>query len=427
MILNLKSKIYFFIQKKKVAYLLTIIKKSYKDFINNNATFSASALTFFSILSIVPLMGVGFGIAKGFGYKKYLQEKLYNIFPNHPEVISELLVFAENIIDKTDGGIVSILGLILLFYSVYSMLSNIENVFNKIWGVSKSRNFVRKISDYFSIILLTPIIIIVSNGITTYLTNNSELILKNIHFIPYIETIIFFLFTSIPYLLVGVMISFIYTIIPNTRVNIKYALIVGVITGICYYSVQWIFISLQIGVSRHNAIYGSFSAVPLFFIWIQISWTLIISGAIVCYNVQHQSKNIETSSEKKLGFKTTKILCLSILKKISFNFSKNLEPLSKTELYKHLKNVDKENLNYAINLLIASKIVLPYYEEKTKLTKLLLAKSIDYLTIQNINEELEKINSDTSIENTVDNNIIKKIKEVEKGITKANDIKLKDL
>ncbi|MBN2125615.1 MAG: YihY/virulence factor BrkB family protein [Deltaproteobacteria bacterium] len=256
----------------------------------DRATLRASALTFYSLLSIVPVVAMIFGIAKGFGFQRNLEHILFERFEGQEQVVERIVHFAQALLENVKGGLVAGVGLIILFYTIIKILSHIENAFNDIWGIRKPRSLGRKITDYLSLMLITPVLFILSSTLTVTITSGARLVVEKISLLGPVSPLIFFLLKFMPYCVLWILFTFLYTFIPNTRVNFRSGVLAGIIAGSLYQVFQWVYITFQIGVAKYNAIYGSFAALPLFFIWLQFSWLIVLLGAEISF--AHQ--NVET-------------------------------------------------------------------------------------------------------------------------------------
>jgi membrane protein len=256
----------------------------------DRATLRASALTFYSLLSIVPVVAMVFGVAKGFGFQKNLETVLFERFHGQEEVVTQVVAFAYALLENVKGGLVAGIGLMILFYTIVKILSHIENAFNDIWGIKKARSLGRKITDYLSLMLISPVLFILSGAMTVTITSGARVIVERISLLGAVSPVIFFLMKFTPYCVLWILFTFLYIFIPNTKVNFRSGLLAGVLAGSLYEIFQWVYISFQIGMARYNAIYGSFAALPLFFIWLQFSWLIVLLGAEIAF--AHQ--NMET-------------------------------------------------------------------------------------------------------------------------------------
>jgi len=253
-----------------------------RGFTNDDCAGKASALTFYSLLSIVPMLAVGFGIAKGFGFEEHLEAEITQKFFEQKDVVEKLILFAQQALKTAQGGVIAGVGLVALFWTIIKLLGCIENFFNEIWKVKKSRSLSRKFSDYLAVILFCPLFFAASSSISVFVMTEliqltkengmwetlSPLILISFHV---------FLFTALYYM------------IPNTKVPFKYAFLAGVIAGTTYQVVQWIYFKFQFGLSSYGAIYGSFAALPLFLVWLNTSWYIALFGAEIGYHAESDS------------------------------------------------------------------------------------------------------------------------------------------
>jgi membrane protein len=222
---------------------------AYRGFNEDKVNLRASALTYFSILSVVPIIAMAFGIAKGFGFDDKMQQLLQESLKGQEDIATWLIDFATNMLDSVKGGWIFGIGLVFLLWTVMQVLSNIENAFNSIWQVKHSRVFFRKFSDYFSIMLIAPILILVSSSSQVFIIETVDKITNEITFIGYVGPIIHFFVKLVPYVLVWMLFTFIYMVMPNTKVKFGSALIAGIIAGTVFQVLQWGYIHFQIGVS----------------------------------------------------------------------------------------------------------------------------------------------------------------------------------
>ncbi len=258
--------------------ILKIISMSVQKFIKDQCPLRSSALTFYSLLSIVPVAAMAFGIAKGFGLEKRLEQDLYLRFSGQQEVLNFIIEFARTLLENTKGGIVAGIGVLTLLLSVVKVLNHIESAFNLIWGV-KSRKFDRKFSDYLAIMLTGPLLFTMASSLTFFIRTQVETVTANVAILEIISPLIYLGLKLIPFLLVWLLFTIVYLIMPNTRVRLGAAFWAGVVAGTLYQITQTLYINLQIFVANYNAIYGSFAALPLFMIWLQTSWIILLFGA----------------------------------------------------------------------------------------------------------------------------------------------------
>jgi len=214
---------------------------------------------------------------------------------------------------------------------VLKVISNIEDSFNHIWKVEKARTLARKLSDYLSLMLFAPILIVAANSINIFVQVKLAALINTIALPGTIFALQ--LLAYLPIIILWVLFSFIFIFMPNTQVTYKSGIFAGIVTGTAYYIIQSAYISLQVGVSSYNAIYGSFAALPLFLVWLQITWVIMLFGSELSY--YHQNLNFYHSNKKfhHLNFKSKKAIALIIMQKIIHRFQQlNLPSYTPKEL-----------------------------------------------------------------------------------------------
>ncbi|MFA7160326.1 MAG: YihY/virulence factor BrkB family protein [Kiritimatiellia bacterium] len=269
---------------------LRVILLAIRRFGEDKIQLRASALTYYSLLSIVPVVAMGFGIAKGFGYDKVLESQLITRLPGHEEVVVRIVEFSRTMLDNTRGGLIAGIGVAVLLWIVIKVLGTIEGSFNDIWGIKKGRSLARKFTDYLSIMLVCPIVFILTSSMTVAITAQATKVLQKIALLGAFAPLILTLLKLLPFCALWALFTFIYVFMPNTKVNFRSGLLGGIVAGTVYQFVQWIYITFQIGVSNYGIIYGSFAALPLFLVWLQMGWTIVLFGAEISFADQ----NVET-------------------------------------------------------------------------------------------------------------------------------------
>jgi len=315
---------------------LRIILISIKGFRDHRIQLRASALTYYSLLSIVPVAAMIFGIAKGFGFEVRLENELRKMISEREEmaeVLNYVLEFANTMLANINGGLIAGVGLIFLFWSIMKLLGNIENSFNVIWQIRKPRVFARKFADYLSMMLIAPILFFLSSTITVYLSDiagSESIIGENLG--PLLLVIV----KLMPYILIFLLFTLLYVIMPNTKVQFKYALNAGFIAGIIFQITQFLYIYFQVGVGRYGAIYGSFVALPLFLIWLQISWLIVLLGAEMSFAYQNLDKYKFESEAFKISRKNRRLLTFLLMHTIVKKFETGEKPNTAAELSNEL-------------------------------------------------------------------------------------------
>lgn len=243
----------------------------------------ASALTYSTLLAIVPISAVVFAIARGFGYNKYIELWFRDVLSSQPQVAEVIIGFVNSYLVHTKSGIFLGVGLVFMLYTVMMLVSNIEVTFNEIWQVKKKRSIFRTVTDYMAMFFLFPILIVVSSGLSIFMATMADSMTDFI----LLGTAMKLLLDLVPYVLMSLLFVALYVFMPNTHVKVKNAIVPGILSGIAMQLVQFFYIHSQMWVTGYNAIYGSFAALPLFMLWVQISWTICLFGAELTYTSQN--------------------------------------------------------------------------------------------------------------------------------------------
>jgi membrane protein len=307
-----------------------VIIISIAEFQKDKITEKASAMTYFSLLSIVPTVAMAFGIAKGFGLEKYLKLEMEKYFTQE-EVLNQVIAWSEKMLNTADGGIISGISFVFLMYAVLRLMYNIELSFNEIWS-TKSRSWQRKISDYLAIILLAPIFIILSSSATVFVTTQIENLTARIELLGYFKPAILFGLKFIPYTLIWLLLTLLYIIFPNTGVKILPAVIAGILAGTVFQLTQWGWINGQVYLSKYSVVYGTFAALPLFMIYLQLSWLIVLFGAEFAYAIQYANTWDYSNTGLKLSLAHKRKLTVLVAYHIIKNFESGNPPMSASEL-----------------------------------------------------------------------------------------------
>ena len=373
---------------------LRMIILAFRGFDEDRCLLRASSLTFYTLLSIVPVVAMFFGVAKGFGFERLLEKQLFERFPGQEEILSQVINFANSMLEQTRGGLIAGIGLLVLFWSVLKVLGHIELAFNDIWEIKKQRSWGRKFSDYLSIMLISPILVLMSGSATVFIKTQVTQITQKVELLGVISPLISFLLKFSPYILIWALFTILYIIMPNTKVNFKAGLLGGVVAGTLYQIAQLAYISFQIGAAKYNAIYGSFAALPLFLMWLQISWWIVLFGAELSF----ANQNVDTyeyepdSLKVSPGFK--KLLTLHIVHLLVKKFENGDKPLSDSQISAQLE-IPIRLVHRILFDLVQADLVS---EIKTKVDKKLAyqpARDINKLTIQYVLRALEQSGTDT--------------------------------
>jgi len=403
--------------------LLRVLALAFRGFKEDKISLRASALTVFSLMAIVPVVAMAFGIAKGFGLKKYIDQlKLYleeNLLANvesQQEIIDQIFEFANSFLANTKGGLIAGVGLVILLWSVLKVFSNIESSFNAVWQIRKSRTWLRKFSDYFSLMLIGPILVVISSSATIFVITRMEEIATNMEVISFMEPVLLFLIRLIPYALIWLLFTFLYMFMPNTKVKFRSALIGGIVAGSIFAVTQWLYIHFQIGVSKYNAIYGSFAALPLFIIWLRISWFIVLLGAEIAFADQNlEQYEFETDIENISNY-SKKILALIISHLLIHNFTNAGKPITAEQISQKLKipmRLVRKILYELVECRILSEIISPDTKERAYQP----GQDVDNLSIAYVLNKLDHLGKDRIL--AINGKEQEKIKEIVDGFAET--------
>lgn len=316
-------------KKKGMLYnAIKIATLSVKEFTERRVVNKASALTYSTLLAIIPILALLFAIARGFGFSNLLEDQFRNGLGGQAQTAETILSFIDSYLSHAKSGIFIGVGLIMLFYTVLLLTHNMERTFNSIWQVKKPRSLYRKMTDYFSMMLLLPLLIMLSSGISIFMST----FLKTMEEFFLLAPVIKFLVRLTPFVLTWGMFTALYIFMPNTKVKLKFAIVPGILAGSAFQAFQYLYIGSQIWVSRYNAIYGSFAAIPMFLLWTQISWSICLYGAQLCYVAQNL-RNFSFSKEtENISRRYHDFLCILIMSLICKRFQTEEPPYTAESL-----------------------------------------------------------------------------------------------
>lgn len=316
---------------------IRILVLAFKGFREDKIQLRASALTFYTLLSIVPIFALAFGVARGFGFDKRLEAEIISGFQGHQEVMNYVLQMSRDFLQNTSGVFIGIAGLVILLWSVMQVLDNIEKSFNYIWQIKKSRPWVRKFADYISLMIVAPVLLVAASSFAVYITSTVDTISDKVDVIRSIRPVLMTLIKIAPFLMLWIVFTLLYMVMPNTKVNFRSAMVAGIMAGTMFQLVQYLYINFQVGVSKYNAIYGSFAAFPLFIIWMQTSWLVVLLGAELSFANQNVNKYEYEFESLNISQAQKRVLTLMLMHVVSKRFVNGEPPLSAAELAKDIQ------------------------------------------------------------------------------------------
>lgn len=367
---------------------LSLLKRIYLAtdlYINDNISGHASALTYSSIFATVPILAIVFAIGRGFGYGALVEEKIRENLSMNENFADIILNFINSYLEHTQSGIFIGVGLLLLLYTIIQLTSNIEYSFNTIWQVKKPRSVYRRITDYVSVFLLLPILIVVTSGLSIFMVT----IAKSLPDYMLLNSTVKLIISLSPYVLNGLMFTGLYMYMPNTSVRFTASVVPGFIIGILFQFLQYLYIHSQIWVSSYNAIYGSFAALPMFMLWVQISWMICLFGAELSYANQNLENYNYANDISRLSRRYHDFLLIMLLSKICKRFEKGMIPYTAHGLSAE-HQMPIRLVNDLLFELTEMKLLLEVNEDRTKPVYFTPAEDINRLTVGYVMGKLDR-------------------------------------
>ena len=263
--------------------VIKTINLTVQAFLNRDLQIKSMAITYQTVFAMVPALALLLAISKGFGFQEIVEKELYTYFPSQSKALGTALGFVDSYMAEASSGILVGVGLIVLLWTLISLLSNIEDAFNNIWDIKAGRTTIQKIKDYIAIFLLIPILMILSSGISIFMSSTVMAAVPFAFMTPMVNAFM----ELTPLVLTWAAFTLCFWLIPHTQVEFKFAAISGAFCAVAFEVLQLLFLHGQIYVSKYNAIYGSFAFLPLMLIWLQLSWLLLLSGCGLTYSLQN--------------------------------------------------------------------------------------------------------------------------------------------
>ena len=320
----------------------------------------AASLTYRTLLSLVPGLAVLFAVARGFGLQNIIKGQLFSYFPGQQEVLLQVTEFIDNSLKHAQGGVFAGVGIILLLYTVFILFSDIENNFNTIWQLSKGRSVQRRVSDYFALIFILPVFIVL-NSTLTLMISSSTVYFDAFSYI--LNPLVTQLLNILPYFIIILALTMLYKFMPNTKVKFMNALIAGFVAGTALQIFQMVYISGQLWITKYNAIYGSFAALPLLMLWLQLSWNIVLMGVELSFSLQNVRKFYFEKETKNISRRYNDFFTILITSLIAKRFAEKKSPLTVDEISeKH--SIPIRLTNQIIDLLQELEIISPTPSEE---------------------------------------------------------------
>lgn len=322
---------------KPIWQLTRILRYPYaliRDVARGDLTLRAMSLIYTTLLSVVPLIALSFSVLKGLGYHRELEPVLYNFLEPLGDRAYEVTGQIMSFVDNVRSGVLGSIGLIFLLYTVISMVQKVEESFNFVWRVEQPRSFGRRFSEYLSVMVVGPAVIVAAIGLLATMTNSS-IVQSLSEYEPFGSMLLLFGKLT-PYLLVIGVFTFLYAFVPNTRVRLRAAVIGGVAAGIGWVTTGLVFASFVTTSGGTMVIYAGFAIVIVALIWLYISWLVLLLGAQLAFYVQNPQYLRPGRGEIQLNSSLRERVALSIMYLIVHDFGSGRPRWSTNRLAEHL-------------------------------------------------------------------------------------------
>jgi membrane protein len=326
------------------------IKLVYQTLVGRNVSVRAGALTFTTLISLIPMLAFVFSIMTALEVDDRVKEYIIRKIPGLSEIASTII----NYIDNTNFATLGSIGLIITFTAVYAALGSFEQTINNIWGIRKKRPFLARTSYYTSIVVLAPLIILLSIGLNTIMESNA--IVERLSEIFIFSTLLKLFFRLLPYFVIWLLFTFVYKVIPNTRVKLTSAVFGSVVGGTLWQLTLYVYTKFQFGLARYKVIYSVFASIPFFMVWLYLSWLMIILGAVAAYIHQNYGGFRSHAATERVSFSFRERLALRVFMAIAVNFHGGKKPLGSDELSEFL-DIPVHLINDVLFVLISEGLI----------------------------------------------------------------------
>lgn len=374
--------------------LLKVIVIAVKGVSRDNLTVNASALTYSVMFALVPLIALFIAIGKGFGIEDSIKIWLTDAMAAQKELIPFIMQFVERYLDSAQGGLFIGIGIVILLVSVMNLLNQVERTFNNIWQVSKSRSLLKQFTSYFSSLFIIPVLIALTGGVNIFFSN----LLNQWELTKVLSPLLTLGMKITPYVVSWLVFTAVYISVPNTKVKLKSGFIAGVVAGTAFQFFQMIYIEGQSYLSRYDMVYGSFAAIPLLLLWLQISFTIVLLGAEISYASQNLQNYDYEGDTNNISIRYKKFISLFLTYVIVKRFENNEDPVRDDEFSTAYK-LPIRLINQVLTELTEARIITEIVDSDEKSKAYQPAMDIHQLTINTLFERLESAGAELFLSN----------------------------
>lgn len=371
--------------------VLRVLYVSIKEFLDGRVGQKSSALTYTTLLALVPTLTIILSVAAGFGMEASVQRALYEAFPAHQMELTASFGLVESYLEQIQSSVLIIVGLLLLIYTVFALLLTVESVFNQIWQIKSGRPISKSLIGYLATIIVVPISLIAISFANIFISSLQSIeLLGTISIAP----VVTWLLKVLPFVIIITILTIVYLTMPNTRVRFLPALISGTVAGVAFQIFQMFYISGQLWVSKYNGIYGSIAAIPLLMLFIQFSWTIILFGAQLCYAIQNVKRYVFREESERVSRRYRDLIAIILMEKICKAFRYQGQPYGANELAEETE-LPIVIVNDTLEKLVACRLLtaLPATKKNGEVTYL-PAVEIETITIKRVLTSMDRLGAE---------------------------------
>ncbi len=360
--------------------MVKTINLTVKSFLSTDLQSTACALTYRLLLAIVPALALIFAIGRGFGFQNILTSQLLDYFPSQRRALEVAMRFVDSYLAQASEGLFVGVGIVVLLWTLISLISSVEGAFNRIWCIKQGRTLWRKITDYTAIFIILPILMVCGSGLTAFMQSSVE------DYLPFMTPLVTASLDLASVLLIWLFFTGLYMLVPNTKVKFKNALPAGILAGVTYQILQWLFVSGQVYVSKYNAIYGGFAFLPLLLIWLQLVWLFTLTGALLCYSAQSISDYALDEDIFGISFNYRRRIGVGMLAVMVQRYSAGKTPLGAVDLERsfgiplrlvQILLAEMEDMHLIIRVIKPGRKGVTCYQPARDLTQMTVGQAVD--------------------------------------------------
>ena len=409
----------YLLDNKYSSAVISFFRFLFGEINRNELAIRAMSMVYITLLSLVPILALSFSILKAFGvvqnrFQPLLIQFLSPLGEKGVEVSNTILEF----IDRTNFGVLGIIGLLVLLYTVFSLINKIEGSLNKIWRVGKGRSIARRFSDYISITLVGPVIMFAAIGLTASLASNT--IIQKLISYEVIGSLIILWGKILPSLIVSLFFTFIYKIVPNTDVKMRYALIGGVIAGITWQLAGWVLAYFVKTSTQKVEIYSSLAILIFFMMWIYINWLIVLTGAQISYCLQNLKSYRLKKLAVNLGNELIEKLSFTIMYLVGRSYLTGDKKWTANRFVKQLQ-IPFDTIMECMEKLVENGILV---EIDTEENEYLPARSLESISLKEIFDSTRKSTNNSVIRHNLE--VIPEVNKVSRDIEETLSNKLEN-